>query len=315
MKIRPHNNSFPLSLADIYKDLSVVFNILDCYPKYTTIVQWWVDMNKYQKLSARFKAKKYLPTRTKTEFKKNLYVLAHDESFAQCFNLEVANYPDNDWGIILFFDDEDIWIFPSLIKHFLHKYTERYIEFFSKDNYEFTRREDRRLNAFIVKWMWTLEIDPTKKGDIDWVLTLLIIHWLNDQVYIFDINPESIFPYALNFKTRIEYHDEEKKPTITFKIQWRNVLLKDKILFDSKVYEDQKIISFIVKQQTLAQIGDIYNYLFPWAWKPSDKEKKQLKDKITRMRKVILKNTWLDMFESVWLRKVTLNTKVSVILE
>lgn len=65
-------------------------------------------MEKYKKLSAKFKAKRYLPTKTKSEFKKNLYVLAHGESFAPCLNLEVANYPDNDWGIILYFDDTDI---------------------------------------------------------------------------------------------------------------------------------------------------------------------------------------------------------------
>ena len=250
------------------------------------------------------------------EFEEDLHILAHDDIFSQCLNIEVSNYPNNDWGMILYFNDWDIKVFPALIKDFLNTYIEKYFDFFSKDKHKFTKIEHTRLSAFITKWMGTLEIDPTKRGDIDWALTILIAHWLHEQMYIFDVHHESIFPYPLNFKTRIRYTDEGKKPIITFKMQWKNVLLNDKILFDSNLYDDPQIITFLVNEEgEYSQIWDIYDYLYPNVWNPSTKEKKQLKDKIARMRKTILKNTWLDMFKSVGLRKVTLNRKVSVVIE
>lgn len=315
VKIRPDKNSFPFSLADVHKELSVVFNVLDCYPKDTIIFQGWADINKYKEVSAHSRAKKHLSKKISLDFEENLNILAHNEKFPESINLDVHNYQTNDWAILLYFEDWDINVFPALIKDFLYSYSVKYFELFSSNVTEFVSTEHRRLDASIVKWIWTLEVNPINKGDIDWALTMLIIHWLHDQMYIFDIHPENTFPYVLNFKSRIKYLKDIKNPHIAFKVEWKNVLLNNKIIFDSKVYEDHKIISFIIENQPIVQIWDIYDNLYPEVEIPTKEEKKQLKDKIARMRTKIKKNTWLDMFKSVGLRKVTLNTKVSVILE
>lgn len=316
VRIRPINNNFPLNLEKSAYQIGSILNEIEIFPEYSLFLTTSNNLGRYENVSWG-------------NYSEERAIISHGSNYFQCLTAWVSNHKSKDWWIILTFNS-NLKNQTESIKIYLEKYLTDFIENHSDNDYEFIKREERKLISVTQNQVWVLDLDFSDKSQTIWMLVTLILQylWTPDgwsEMSILDIPYLKEFPYLIRFESHYYFPDFCLKPEMSISIKNDEIWINGSILFKDNhriEYFPSKIMTYLLENHPTTHMWELNAYLYPEEeGKNRDRHEneakagKNLKDKVLRMRHVIIKGTWLDLFQSATDKRVILNTKLNLLIK